>query len=40
LLMLGQFGCNAGCLGDITGDGSVTVDDFLVLLGEFGNACL
>ena len=37
--MLAEFGCLTDCMGDVDGDGSVTVQDLLVLLGEFGSTC-
>ena len=31
--------CPADCPGDVDGNGQVSVDDLLILLGEFGNDC-
>ncbi len=31
--------CNNGCDGDIVGDSSVTVNDILLLLSNFGTIC-
>ena len=31
--------CNNGCEGDIDGDSSVTINDILLLLSNFGNIC-
>jgi len=39
LIMLGEFGCSSGCMADINLDGFVSVEDFLIVLGEFGNSC-
>ena len=39
LLILNEFGCSSGCTTDINLDGFVAIDDFLFLLGEFGNTC-
>ncbi|MBG83670.1 MAG: hypothetical protein CMJ40_03875, partial [Phycisphaerae bacterium] len=30
---------DSDCYGDINGDGGITVDDLLFLLGEFGQNC-
>lgn len=37
--MLGEFGCSSICAADINLDGIVSVEDFLMVLGEFGNSC-
>ena len=41
LLLLGDFGCSDACVGDVDGDGMVTVADLLGgILAAFGEACL
>ena len=39
LLVLMNFGCSNTCIGDLDGDGTVTVADGLQVLGAFGNFC-
>ena len=39
LLVLAEFGCEADCTTDLTGDGFVAVDDVLILLSAFGTSC-
>ena len=39
LLILSEFGCQAGCLADLDEDGLVTVSDVLFLLGLYGPPC-
>ena len=41
LILLGDFGCTSECVGDVDGDGVVTVADLLGgILASFGEACL
>ena len=39
LLLLGEFGCTAGCTFDVNGIPGVDVADFLLLLGAYGLPC-
>ena len=39
LLTLGDFGCAAECLADMTGDEAVTIGDLLLLLTQVGEGC-
>ena len=39
LMLLGDFGCPAGCSYDMNGDGGVTTSDMLVMLALFGTEC-
>ena len=40
LLLLSDFGCTSNCVGDVNGDGAVTVSDLLDgILANFGQAC-
>ena len=39
LSFLTQFGCLAGCQGDLDGDESVGIGDLLVLLSAVGSPC-
>jgi len=40
LLLLSDFGCTSNCVGDVNGDGTVTVSDLLDgILANFGDAC-
>ena len=39
LMMLGEFGCEAGCSHDMNSDGGVTTSDMLIMLSLFGTDC-
>lgn len=39
LIMLGDFGCTAGCVADFNSDGTTNSADFLEFLGIFGVPC-
>ena len=38
-MMLGEFGCEAGCSHDMNSDGGVTTSDMLIMLSLFGTDC-
>ena len=40
-MVLSDFGCSTGCnsLTDLDGDGSITVNDVLMVLSAFGESC-
>jgi hypothetical protein len=37
--LLSEFGCLSLCDADVNQDGSVAVDDILIILSVFGNTC-
>jgi len=39
LIFNANFGCLTGCVGDINGDGLVTVADLLIFTAAFGTFC-
>lgn len=39
LILLVDFGCQSGCIADLTGDDKTLTDDFLAFLAVFGTVC-